>query len=38
MMVYVTVFGDIRRIVRDRKADAQAREAAEQQKGATAKP
>jgi regulator of sigma E protease len=28
MMVYVTVFGDLRRIVRDRKADAQAREAA----------
>jgi len=28
MMVYVTVFGDIRRIVRDRKADAQARAAA----------
>jgi regulator of sigma E protease len=39
MMVYVTVFGDIRRLVRDRKAEAQAREAAaEQQKGATAKP
>ncbi len=39
MMVYVTVFGDLRRIVRDRKADAQAREAAaEQQKAATAKP
>lgn len=28
MMVYVTVFGDLRRIVRDRKAEAQAREAA----------
>ena len=39
MMVYVTVFGDIRRLVRDRKAETQAREAAaEQQKGATAKP
>lgn len=39
MMVYVTVFGDLRRIVRDRKADAEAREAAaEQEKGATAKP
>ncbi|MEJ1971958.1 MAG: site-2 protease family protein [Lacunisphaera sp.] len=40
MMAYVTVFGDIRRIVRDRKAEAQAREAvAEQQKEAVpAKP
>ena len=29
MMLYVTVFGDIRRIVRDRKAEAQTKEAAE---------
>ena len=40
MMVYVTVFGDIRRIVRDRKAEAQAREAAveAQKEAAPAKP
>jgi len=36
MMVYVTVFGDIRRIVRDRKAEAQAREAAAEAKKAEA--
>jgi len=35
MMVYVTVFGDLRRILRDRKAEAQARQsAAEAQKEA----
>jgi regulator of sigma E protease len=39
MMVYVTVFGDIRRIVRDRKAEAQARAAAAEAKTeAAAKP
>jgi regulator of sigma E protease len=40
MMVYVTVFGDLRRIVRDRKAEAQAREAAAeaQKHEAPAKP
>jgi regulator of sigma E protease len=36
MMVYVTVFGDLRRIVRDRKADAQARAAAAEQEKAAA--
>lgn len=38
MMLYVTVFGDIRRWARDIKADAQAREAAAQQANKTAAP
>jgi regulator of sigma E protease len=40
MMVYVTVFGDIRRIVRDRKAEAQAKQAAAEahKEAAPAKP
>jgi hypothetical protein len=29
MMAYVTVFGDIRRLVRDNRAEAQAKEAAQ---------
>src|SRR5262249_46329603 len=39
MVLYVTIFGDIRRWVRDSKADAQARDAADKQKQtAPAKP
>ncbi len=38
MMVYVTVFGDLRRMVRDHRAEAQQRAAEEQQKAAAPVP
>ncbi len=38
VMAYVTVFGDIRRLVRDNRAEAQAREAAAEQQKKAAEP